>query len=404
MTDMNAAALNRGKVAVLDATLREGEQAPGVCFAPHVKMAICELLDEIGVDIIEAGHPVVSDEIRRGIGVLARRGFRACIGAHARALRHDVEAGVDSGAGFLGIFLCLSPERLRDRGVTLPAALECAAESIALAKERQPGLIVRFTPEDGVRSPLADVVEAARVAVGAGADIISVADTTGSMVPGGDRSLYDWVSRFRERLAGQGSFPRIAVHCHNDRGLALANALDALRAGASIIDASVLGLGERAGIVDLASLLAVLSQDLPGSGSWRLDKLAELYRLVSHYSGVDVPVHFPVMGRNAFSHCAGVHSQAALRDPRHYQSLDPRPFGLRPELILDHMTGRTALQHALERIGVSGIDGELLSLVLERVKETGQKGRVVTLEELRWIIDYEKRSPPGLPARMTRTA
>ena len=394
----------RGRVTILDATLREGEQAPGVCFAPHVRMAICELLDEIGVDVIEAGHPVVNDEIRRSIGMLANRGFRACIGAHARALKEDVAAALECGVGFLGIFFCVARERLREKGLTPGNAADRVAEVVSWAKAQCPELIVRFTPEDAVRSSLENVAAVAADAVAAGADIISIADTTGFMIPGSSRNLYDWVCRLRTELARRGAEPRIAVHCHNDRGLALANALDAMRAGASIIDSSVLGLGERAGIVDLASLLAVLSQDFPGSGSWRLDKLAELYRLVSRYSGVEVPVHFPVMGRNAFSHCAGVHSQAALRDPRHYQSLDPRLFGLRPELVLDHMTGRAALQHALERIGAGGMDGELLSLVLGRVKETGQKGRVVTLEELRWIIDYEKQSPAGMPAPLTRTA
>lgn len=399
MSGIDAQPLGRGRVAILDATLREGEQAPGVCFDPHVKMAVAALLDAVGVDVIEAGHPVAGGEIRQGLEVLANGRFTALIGAHARALRKDVEAAVDSGSGFLGIFLCLSPERLRARGMTRQAALDCVAESIAFAKERRPGLIVRFTPEDTVRTPLADAVEAARVAVAAGADIISVADTTGCMVPGGERSLYAWLSRFRERLGRQGAFPRIAVHCHNDRGLALANALDGMRAGASIIDASVLGLGERAGIVDLASLLAVLGQDFPGSGSWRRENAAELYGLVSRFSGVPVPAHFPVMGRNAFRHCAGVHSQAALLDARHYQSLDPAPFGRRPEIVLDHMSGHAALLHALEQISIGELDRDLVSLVLERVKAAGRKGRVVTLQELGWIVEYEKglaRKPPLL--------
>jgi 2-isopropylmalate synthase len=277
-------------------------------------------------------------------------------------------------------------------------------EAVALAKERNPGLIVRFTPEDAVRSPMADVAAAAAAAVAAGAGIISVADTTGCMIPGGPRSLYDWLSRFRDELQRRNARPRFAVHCHNDRGLALANALDGLRAGASLVDVSVLGLGERAGIVDLAALLAVLAQDFPGCGRWRLDKVAELYRLVSRFSGVPIPVHFPVMGRNAFRHCAGVHSQAALRDPHHYQSLDPEPFGLGPEFSLDHMSGRAALRHALENVAAGDLDRDLFSAVLRRVKEIGKKGRTVGSDELGWIVAWEKAQAQGRPALLTKSA
>jgi 2-isopropylmalate synthase len=391
-------------VGILDATLREGEQAPGVYFEPYVKAAIAGLLDEIGVEVIEAGHPFVDDEIAEAVNCLARRGFRARIAAHARARREDVEAALASGAGFLGIFLCVSPERLRERGLTPATALDQVTAAITLAKERRPGLIVRFTPEDAVRSPVADVAAVAAAAVAAGADIISIADTTGCMIPGGPRSLYDWLSRFRDELQRRNARPRLAVHCHNDRGLALANALDGLRAGASLVDVSVLGLGERAGIVDLAALLAVLVQDFSGNGRWRLEKVAELYRLVSRFSGVPIPVHFPVMGRNAFRHCAGVHSQAALRDPRHYQSLDPAPFGLSPEFSLDHMSGCSALLHALESIAVGDLDPELFTAVLRRVKAIGKKGRTVGRDELGWIVAWEKAQAQGRPVLLTQSA
>jgi 2-isopropylmalate synthase len=392
---MGSLAGEAGMVTILDSTLREGEQTPGVYFDPHVKMAIVELLGEIGVDIIEVGHPAVSEEIGQGIKTIASRGFRSLIGAHARSLKKDVELALECGVGFIGIFYCVSAERLQDHSSTLITAIDRITEVIAYAKKRQPGLVVRYTPEDTVRSPFENVVAAACEAVRAGADIISVADTTGHMIAGGERDMYGWVSRFREELARQNIYPRIAVHCHNDRGLALANALDGLRAGASIIDASVLGLGERAGIVDLATLLAVLAQDFVGSGQWRLEKIPELYQLVSLYSGVSIPRNFPVVGQNAFTHCAGVHSQAVLRNPRHYQSLDPALFGRKSEIVLDHMSGLSALQHALDLIGASDVPGDLLSLILKKVKDVGQKGRTVSLDELKWIVNYEKLKCKG---------
>ena len=374
-------------ITVLDSTMREGEQTPGVAFDLHIKLAIADLLDEIGVDVIEAGHPVVSDEVRSAVEALARRGLRATVAAHARSLDRDVELALECSVGFLGIFYCVSDDRLGDQGKTLRSAVDQIAGVIERARAVQPGLVIRYTPEDAVRSPFENVVAAASAAVEAGADIISVADTTGTMIPGTSRSLYDFVARLIERLAERGLAPRFAVHCHNDRGLALANALDGLRAGATIVDASVLGLGERAGIVDLAALLAVLAIDM-GENRFNLAKLTDLYALVSRYAGVPVPVNMPVCGANAFTHCAGVHTQAAIRNPLHYQSLPPEPFGRRPQIALDHMSGMATLRYCLDRIGEQDVDADLARLVLDKVKEVGARGRSIDDAELAYIVRF----------------
>ncbi len=388
-------------VTVLDSTLREGEQTPGVAFDLHIKLAIADALDAVGVDVIEAGHPAVSDEIRSAVEALSGRGLRAVVAAHARSLDRDVALALECGVGFLGIFYCVSDDRLGDQGKTLSSAVDQIAGVVARARQSQPGLLIRYTPEDAVRSPFENVVAAASAAVEAGADIISVADTTGMTIPGTPRSLYDFVSRLRERLAGRGLAPRIAVHCHNDRGLALANALDGVRAGAAIVDASVLGLGERAGIVDLATLLAVLAIDM-GENRFDLARLPELYALVSRYAGVPVPVNLPVCGANAFTHCAGVHTQAAIRNPLHYQSLPPEPFGRRSQIALDHMSGMATLRHCLDRIGERDIDPELAGLVLAKVKEVGARGRSIDDAELAYIVRFlrfrREKNAPRIPA------
>ncbi|MFI5168151.1 MAG: 2-isopropylmalate synthase [Thermoanaerobaculales bacterium] len=392
---------------ILDSTLREGEQTPGVCFDLHIKLAIADLLAAIGVDIIEAGHPAVTEEIHQAVRMIAGRGLRPLVGAHARSLEADVEMALECGVGFLGIFYCVSEERLADRATDLDNAVARIAAVVRLAKARKPELIVRYTPEDAVRSPFSNVVTAAAAACAAGADVISIADTTGFMIPGTARSFYDYVARLRDDLAARGFAPQIAVHCHNDRGLALANALDAMRAGANIIDASVLGLGERAGIVDLGTLLAVLAQDFGYDGRWELKRLPELYRLVSQYAGVPVPVNLPVTGKNAFTHCAGVHTQAAIRNPMHYQSLDPAIVGREPTIALDHMAGMAALRFSLARIGHEHMPDGFARLVLKRVKEVGQSGRTVDLEELRYIVlavlEHENRYGNSLPpARLSQ--
>ncbi len=322
--------------------------------------------------------------------MLASKGFNSIIGAHARSIQKDIELALECGVGFLGIFYCVSDERLD--GVfkkELNVAIEQITSAIKFARKENPDLLIRYTPEDTVRSQYSNVLTAAVAAVEAGADIISIADTTGYMVPGTDRSMYDYVARLKADFTSRGLNPQIAVHCHNDRGLALANALDAMRAGADIIDASVLGLGERAGIVDLAQLLTVLSVDYK-IDRWNLSKLNDLYNLVSHHAGIPIPVNFPITGMHAFTHCAGVHTHAAAVNPMHYESINPEMFGRERHFALDHMSGIASVKFALHQIGIHDADPELELTILNHVKSVGQRGRIVDLSELPHIVETSK--------------
>ncbi|MCB9220032.1 MAG: 2-isopropylmalate synthase [Ignavibacteriales bacterium] len=377
---------------ILDTTLREGEQTPGVYFDRHIKLAIARMLDDIGIDIIETGHPAVTSEIYDSVKTIAHSGFKATIGAHSRSIKSDVELALECGVNFLGVFYCVSDERLDTVfKKELDAAIDQITSVISFAKSQNPNLLIRYTPEDTVRSQFKNVLAAAKAAVIAGADIISVADTTGFMVPGTDRNMFDYISKLKKELAKVNLFPKIAVHCHNDRGFALANAMDAFRAGAEIIDASVLGLGERAGIVDLAQLLVVLTADY-NFNKWDLKKLDELYQFVSKHSGVPIPVHYPVMGKNAFTHCAGVHTHAASVNPTHYESLSPELLGKERHFSLDHMSGLASLKYALKLLEITDLDSEMQSLVLDEVKSMGKKGKVVELNELPHIVEFTKQN------------
>ncbi|MHB2153374.1 LeuA family protein [Calditrichota bacterium GD2] len=380
-------------VKILDTTLREGEQTPGVYFDGHIKLAIADLLDEIGIDIIEAGHPMVTPEIHEAVYQLARHGYRAKIAAHARSLQRDVDLALECGAQFIGIFYSVASERLGQVfRKDLNSAIDQIVNVIRYAKKQNPDLIIRYTPEDTVRSPFENVVQASCAAVEAGADIISVADTTGFMAPGTEHNMYDFVARLKDALAQSGHQPMIAVHCHNDRGLALANALDGYRAGAEIIDASVLGLGERAGIVDLAQLLLALKEVFQVQNNWRLEKLLPLYQLVSQYAGLPIPDNFPIVGQNAFTHCAGVHTHAAVQNPVHYQSLDPSLVGRNMSVALDHMSGISSVQWALDQLGLE-YTTDLLKRILIHIKQIGQKGRTVDLLELKHLVEWCKKHP-----------
>ena len=385
-------------VRILDSTLREGEQTPGVYFPPHFKMAIATHLDALGVEIIEVGHPAVTPEIAGSVRRIAAAGLNSTIGAHARSLLSDVDQALACQVGFLGIFYCVTNERLRLHTRSLNEAVNQVQQVIRHVREQAPHMVIRYTPEDTVRSPWANVVRAAVSAAEAGAHVISIADTTGHMVPGTERSLYDYAMRLREALDSAGLHPELAVHCHNDRGLAMANALDAIRAGVDIIDCSVLGLGERAGIVDLATLLTVLAADFEHTRH-DLFGLPDLYQLVSRHASVPIPVHQPVTGINAFRHCAGVHTQAALVDPLHYQSLDPFLVNRAPSICLDHMSGMSALRHALDGIESTTNEPQLEQDILAMVKNVGQSGRIVDDTELRHIVRYCREAQAITEAR-----
>ena len=377
---------------ILDTTLREGEQTPGVYFDRHIKLAIARMLNDIGINIIETGHPAVTSEIYDSVKTIAHSGFNSIIGAHSRSIKSDVELALECGVDFLGVFYCVSDERLDTVfKKELDAAIEQITKVISFAKEQNPNLIIRYTPEDTVRSQFNNVLTASIAAVKAGADIISVADTTGYMVPGTPRNMFDYISHLKSDLSKNGCNPKIAVHCHNDRGFALTNALDAYRAGAEIIDASVLGLGERAGIVDLSQLLVVLSSDY-NLKNWDLTKLDELYEYVSRHSGVPIPVNYPVMGKNAFTHCAGVHTHAASVNPTHYESLSPELLGKERHFSLDHMSGIASLKYALDLLNITDLTKELQLDVLKEVKSLGQKGKVVELNELPHIVAFTKQN------------
>lgn len=379
-------------IQILDSTLREGEQTPGVYFSPETKLVIAQYLDMIGVDIIEVGNPAVDQEIALALQQIADAGLQAKIGAHSLCRIDNVQKALDCGIDFLGVFFSVSQTRLKqDYNICLETAIEKIVEVITYAKTQKPDLLMRYTPEDTVRSPIENVIEAATAAVKAGANIISVADTTGYTSPfHPHRSIYFYVKTLKEELGNRGLYPKIEVHCHNDKGLALANALDAYRAGADIIDVTVMGLGERAGIVDLAELLINLIDMGEEETLWQLSYLKDLYYLVSQHSHILIPPHQPVIGKNAFTHYAGVHVKAVAKDERLYQSLNPEMLGIKSSLALGMQSGCTAVVLAMKQIGRENLatNKDIVVKILQEIKEIAKRGTPIDIEtELPSIID-----------------
>lgn len=371
-------------IKILDTTLREGEQTPGVYFSGETKLAIAQLLDMIGVDIIEVGNPAVNSEIAASVTRIANAGLKAKIGAHSLCRIDDVKKALDCGVDFLGVFFSVSQKRLQqDYNIGLESALEKITSVISYAKSQKNDLLIRYTPEDTVRSSIENVVEAATAAVRAGANIISIADTTGYATPFQEnRSLGYFVKTLKSELAKFNLYPQIEVHCHNDRGLALANALDAYKAGADIIDVTVMGIGERAGIVDLAQLLINLIDITESKSCWDLRHLKDLYDLVSEHSYIPIPAHNPVVGKNAFTHYAGVHVKAVAKDEALYQSLNPEVLGIKSSLALGMQSGLTAVELALQQIGKGELieNKVLVANILQEIKEIAKRGTAIDIE------------------------
>ncbi|WP_083811645.1 homocitrate synthase [Pyrococcus sp. NA2] len=342
---------------ILDSTLREGEQTPGVNYSPEERLEIAMALDEIGVDFIEVGHPAVSEDVFAGIKLISEQNLRANLIAHSRALISDIDHVLKTDVEWVGIFFCLSNACLKKRfNISLDHALDKISKAIEYAKDH--GLRVRFTPEDTTRTEWENLERALRVARELKVDRVSIADTTGSTHPLRFYTLVKKVVSF--------GIP-VNVHCHNDLGLALANAIMGIEAGATVVDATVNGLGERAGIVDLAQIITVLYYHY-GVRKYRLEKLYEVSRLVSRITGISPQPNYPIVGENAFTHKAGLHVSAVLKDPRFYEFLPAEVFGRERTIYVDRYAGKDTIRYYLEKFGIR--DDEIVNKVLRKVKSS----------------------------------
>ena len=307
-------------VLLLDQTLREGEQQAGIRFTADQKVEIIHLLEEFGVDTIEVGHPAISPEDERICREAAKAARRANILMHARAHVDEVRAVRQAGADWVGIWASVNDMAFATKFPGRTTSDVAAKISDAVREAKALGLKVRFTVEDASRTPWPAIEAAARVALEAGADRISLADTTGVWEP---RQCQEAVARAVEVLNCS-----IEVHLHNDLGLAHANALAAIDAGASVIDVSVLGIGERSGITDSLQL-AVALRRLRGDSRFNLDKVPDLTRAVQAATGYRPDALRPVVGRNAFTHTSAYHTRAVRRNPEAYEAFHPALVGRR---------------------------------------------------------------------------
>jgi 2-isopropylmalate synthase len=352
---------------ILDSTLREGEQTPYVNFLIDEKVEIARYLNKVGVDMIEAGDPSVSANIYAAIKRIAALHLDAEIVAHSMATCSGINLAKECGVNRVAIFYPTSQIHLETKvHKTQAEVIDIVCEHIRYAASL--GLKVRYTPEDASRTDLDFLVRVCNNAIQAGADRISFADTTGVLQP---HTMYERIRELRARLAPC----KIDLHCHNDHGLALANAMAGIRAGADCIHTTVNGLGERAGIPDLAETI-VAFHNLENVTKFQLDYLVELSSYLEKVTGFFLAPNKPITGQYAFSHKAGVHTDGVIKNPRTYESFDPGILGRERKIVIDKYTGKKAVLSRLREYDIT-VSPEELQGIVDEIKLIGDNRRMI---------------------------
>jgi len=365
---------------VHDSTLREGEQTPGVIFSIEDKLKIARKLDEVGVPQIEAGFPVASEKQRKCVEALVDLNLDAQLSAFARAKKEDIDVVADSGADGIVLSLSISPyhRKYKFNDMSKETYLEKLTEHISYAESY--GLYIIYSAEDTTRENDLDFLRKAyKTAEEAGADRARVVDTLGCASPNG--------MAFLVREIGKAIEIPIEVHCHNDLGLALANSLASVEAGASTVSTSVNGLGERAGIAMTEEIIPAL-HILYGASSFEMSQLTSLSNMVQEISGVKMPPHKPLTGDNVNAHSSGIHQHGILVNPTTYEFYPPRMMGQKRKVYIDELGGRHGIMYVAKELGLD-ISEETAKRVLERVKTAfSRDGRrsSYTPEEIKELI------------------
>jgi len=346
-----------------------------VSLTAEKKLWIAKALDKLGVDVIEAGSAVTSEGERTAIRGVAHEGLRAEICSFARALKGDIDyclaCDVDSVHLVVPVSDLHIEKKLRkDRAAVLRMAVDTTAYAV------DHGLIVELSAEDASRADADFLREFYRQGVAAGAQRLCYCDTVGVLVP----------DRAAAQFADLARIAPISVHCHDDFGLATANSVAALGAGATQVHATVNGLGERAGNASLEELVMTLESLYGYTTRIKTTELYLISRLVSRLTGVPVAQNKPIVGENAFTHESGIHTHGLLADTRTYEPITPEMVGRERRIVLGKHAGSASVHLALKELGLDASD-EQLADILKRIKELGDKGKRVTDADLQAIAD-----------------
>jgi isopropylmalate/homocitrate/citramalate synthase len=335
----------RKRTRILDSTLREGEQHPGVSFSKKQRIQIAWMLDSFGVDQIEIS-PIVSHDHFEATKTIIKQGLKADILAHVRAIKSDVDVAISCNASWVATYMGISDIHLSAKlKITREEAKIRALEVADYINAH--GLKARFTMEDASRTDPAFLVEMCKEMNSRSIKRISIPDTVGIMSPKG---MYNLVKIVYESIDTSKS--SLDVHCHNDLGLALANALAGCDAGADQIHTTIDGFGERTGIPALAETAVALTLIYKSNNNLRLHMLKDLSKTISEYTQLDIPESKPIVGDSAYKHKAGTHLAAILRNPSAYEILEPKLVGNRRKIVFGELAGKNGANYLLSLLGL----------------------------------------------------
>jgi 2-isopropylmalate synthase len=375
--------VSKRRIQIFDTTLRDGEQSPGIALQPCEKAEIADQLERLGVDVIEAGFAGASPGDFEGVRAVAQTVNRPTVASLARTVQEDLDAAaealVGAGRSRIHIFLATSALHMEKKlGLEPNEVVEKARWSVEYAASVVDE--VEFSCEDATRSDPAFVARVCRVAIEAGATIINLPDTVGYALPA---EYAGFLADVRRRCP---EIRRVtfSVHCHNDLGLAVANSLAGIQAGAEQVECTVNGIGERAGNASLEEIVMALhvrGDQFEIETGVKTEEITATSKLVSARTGYLVQPNKAVVGANAFAHEAGIHQDGMLKDERTYQIMNPSDVGVRMTLPLGKHSGRHAFARACAERGVQ-LSGEKLNAAFRRFKERADAGGAVTLEDV----------------------
>jgi len=354
-------------ITVYDTTLRDGEQTPGVCLRTPEKLRIAKKLDELGIHQIEAGFPVVSNEEKRSIKAIVKEDLNADILVLSRTKKEDIDTAIDCDVDGIITFMGTSQIHLDHKmKMSQEEILNVCMKSIEHAKDH--GLFVAFSAEDATRTDLNFLKKIYKRAEDYGVDRVHIADTVGAISPQGMNYL---VTELRSTLNTD-----IALHCHNDFGMALSNSISGLLAGANAISTTVNGIGERAGNASLEEVVMALKIIYDVDLGFNIKLFYELSKLVEELTSLRISETKPIVGKNVFRHESGIHVDAVLEEPLTYEPFLPELIGHQRRIVLGKHSGCRAVKAKLDACGIEVTRDELCQIV-EQVKNQREKGKYI---------------------------
>jgi homocitrate synthase len=365
--------------SIIESTLREGEQFSTATFNTAQKVEIATLLDDFGVEMIEMTSPCASPQSEADIRAVTRLGLNARILTHIRCKKEDAMKALDTGVNGVDVVIGTSPQLMQhSHGKDIRQVIDSAYEVLSYIRQQAPDVILRFSTEDSFRSNEADLLRVYLAVADLGlVNRLGVADTVGVALPS---RVYEIVHQL-VRLTGLD----VEFHGHNDSGCAIANACAALEGGATHIDTTILGIGERNGITPLGGLIARLyTINRQYVSKYNLKLLPELDATIARMCHVEIPFSNYITGASAFIHKAGIHAKAVLADPTTYEAINPDDFGVSREIAIGHrLTGWNAVRNRAHTLGLA-LEDSMIQQLTRHIKERAdtQPMSLVEIDEM----------------------